>query len=131
MGVARYTRISCVANNGYRDVSVEKLKPGDMVRSLNENMRVLKVIRVSITQNMYVSNNLRVSPFTGILVDTRTDNDTCYGKIGNKYIVSADTLFSPFPTSWPEIIYNIVFDTTNEFNCYYANNVPIVTPVIF
>ena len=131
MGVARYTRISCVVNNRYRDVSVEKLKPGDMVRSLNENMRVLKVIRVTITQNMYKSNNLRVSPFTGILVDTRTDNDTCYGKIGNKYIVSADTLFSPFPTSWPEIIYNIVFDTTNEFNCYYANNVPIITPVIF
>jgi hypothetical protein len=130
MGIARHTRISCFVNNGYRDVYIEKLKTGDMVRSLNGNIRVLKVIRVTITQNMYVSNNLRVSPFAGILTDTRTDNDICYGKIDNRYIVSANTLFSPSPTNWPEIIYNIVFDTTNEFNCYYANNVQIVTPVI-
>jgi len=130
MGVARHTRISCFVNNGYRNVYIEKLKTGDIVRSLNGNIRVLKVIRVTITQNMYVSNNLRVSPFAGILTDTRTDNDICYGKIDNRYIVSANTLFSPSPTNWPEIIYNIVFDTTNEFNCYYANNVQIVTPVI-
>lgn len=130
MGVTKHTHISCFVNNNYRNVHIHLLKPGNIVRTLNGDRTIIRILRTRTTQDMYISDNLTVSPYVGILKDKLNENNICYGKINDDYIVSANTVFTRRPTIRTRLVYNIVFDTTEEFTCYYANNIPIVTPVI-
>ena len=46
IGVSKYTPITCLVNNTYLNINVEKISAGTMVKTRNGNKKVIRVLRV-------------------------------------------------------------------------------------
>jgi hypothetical protein len=127
------TNILCNVNGIDKYISVRRVRKGTVVKTHNDYKRVIKVIKYRTGHPSYVLNNLSVYEYTGTLVDELSSDSICYGKFNEQYIVAASSnrLYKQFDNTSLKIMYNFIFDTTDEFTCYYADGIPIITPVIY
>jgi len=129
-GLNSKTSITCVVNGVYKNINVRLVKPGRMVKTLNGDKKVLRVIETAVSHQIYNLGKTYVYAHTGILVKTPPNNSICYGKINDEYIITAGPITTRYNNAQQNIMYNFVFDTTDEFTCYYSNGIPVITPII-
>lgn len=121
LGLPANTDILCLVNGAYKNVKIQSVHVSSIVKTINGDRIVKRVSRNNVNLPLYVSNNISVYAFTGILVYILSENNICYGKINNKYIVTAAShSFFTKSNTIPSVMYKFVFDTTDEFTCYDA-----------
>jgi hypothetical protein len=127
------THITCSINNMDRNIHIESLEPGMIIKTFNGYNTILNITKTRIRNNsqnqkMYKMNDLIVSSKVGIIINNFVPNGVYYGMINDKYIITAESHpeFSMLDNHRSYCLYTIVIDTIEEFPSFYANNIPVV-----